>query len=183
MKQNTSKKPANRLNKDIIFTVPKTFNLRIVGDSEIESSKTFNFNDILLIAEARGVDIVEISNSNNVSVCKLVDYKKFQYDQKKKEKELAQKQKENNKEQKEVRFTSNTDENDVLTKKKHIEGFINKGHKVKLVVQFKGRNIVYKERGEIILLTVANDLLDICKIEQMPQMNGRNMSMILTPKK
>jgi translation initiation factor IF-3 len=183
MKQNTSKKAANRLNKDIIFTVPKTFNIRVIGDEEIESSKVLNFNDVFPIAEERGVDLVEISNSNGVSVCKLVDYKKFLYDQKKKDKELALKQKETNKEQKEVRFTSNTDENDVLTKKKHIEGFLTKGHKVKLVVQFKGRNIVYKNRGEVLLLTIANDLLEVAKVEQMPQMNGRNMSMMLAPKK
>jgi translation initiation factor IF-3 len=183
MKQNTSKKEANRLNKDIIFTVPKTFNVRVIGDEDIDSSKTLNFNDVYPIAQERGLDLVEVSNNNGVSVCRIVDYKKFLYDQKKKQKELAQKQKETNKELKEIRFTSNTDENDVLTKKKHIEGFISKGHKVKLTVFFKGRNITYKDRGQILLLKLADELSDLIKVESMPTMSGKYMSMIIAPKK
>lgn len=135
----------------------------------------------LEMAREMELDLVEISPNAVPPVCKLVDYKKFLYDQKKKQKEI--KAKAQKVEVKEIRFGPNTDEHDFDFKVKHAIKFINEGSKVKAFVFFKGRAIVFKDRGEILLLRMAQDLEDIAVVESMPKLEGKKMIMFLTPKK
>ena len=131
-------------------------------------------------AEELGLDLVEISPKANPPVCKIIDYKKFLYEQKKREK--AMKAKATKVVVKEIRFGPNTDDHDYEFKKKHAEKFLKDGAKLKAYVFFKGRSIVYKEQGEILLLRLAQDLEDIGKVEQMPKLEGKRMIMFIAPK-
>ncbi len=133
------------------------------------------------MAEEYGLDLVEISPNANPPVCKIIDYKKFLYNQKKKQKEI--KAKAQKVVQKEIRFGPNTDDHDFDFKAKHARKFLEDGAKVKAFVFFKGRSIVYKERGQILLLKLAQDLEDIATVEALPKMDGKKMFMYLTPKK
>ena len=135
----------------------------------------------LELAKEQELDLVEISPNAVPPVCKLVDYKKFLYDQKKKQKEI--KAKAQKVEVKEIRFGPNTDEHDFDFKVKHAIKFINEGSKVKAFVFFKGRAIVFKDRGEILLLRMAQALEEIAVVESMPKLEGKKMIMFLTPKK
>lgn len=128
-----------------------------------------------------GLDLVEISPTANPPVCKVVNYKKFLYEQKKKQKEI--KAKSAKVVVKEIRLSPNIDEHDFNFKLKHAINFLQEGAKVKVDVFFRGRAIVYKERGEIILLKFANDLSDYGKPEMLPRLEGKRMIMIITPKK
>ena len=132
-------------------------------------------------AKERELDLVEISPNAKPPVCKIIDYKKFLYDQKKKQKEI--KAKAQKIVVKEIRFGPNTDEHDFDFKVKHAEKFIAEGAKVKAFVFFKGRTIVFKERGEILLLKMAQALEDIATVESLPKLEGKKMIMFLTPKK
>ena len=125
--------------------------------------------------------MVEISPNAVPPVCKIIDYKKFLYDQKKKQKEI--KAKAQKMVVKEIRFGPNTDEHDFDFKVKHAENFIKEGSKVKAFVFFKGRTIVFKERGEILLLKMAQALEDIATVESLPKLEGKKMIMFLAPKK
>ena len=127
------------------------------------------------------LDLVEISPSAEPPVCKITDYKKFLYQQKKKQKEI--KKKTQNVVIKEIRFGPNTDEHDFNFKLKHAIGFLQDGAKVKAYVFFKGRAIIYKERGEILLLKFATELEEFGKVESMPQLEGKKMIVMITPKK
>jgi translation initiation factor IF-3 len=127
------------------------------------------------------MDLVEISPTAVPPVCRIVDYKKFLYDLKKKQKEIKAKQ--TTAEIKEIRFGPNTDEHDVNFKLKHARAFLEEGHKVKAFVFFRGRTIVFKERGEILLLKFAQDLEDMAVVESMPKLEGKRMIMYLVPKK
>ncbi|MBS1558674.1 MAG: translation initiation factor IF-3 [Bacteroidetes bacterium] len=132
------------------------------------------------IAQEQGLDLVEISPKADPPVCKVVDYSKFKYEQKKKQKEIkanAQKSV-----LKEIRFGPNTDDHDFNFKVKHAENFLKEGAKVKAYVHFAGRSIVYKERGEILLLKFAQSLESLGKVEQMPQLEGKRMYLMMTPK-
>ncbi len=131
-------------------------------------------------AEELGLDLVEISPKADPPVCKIIDYKKFLYEQKKREK--AMKAKATKVVVKEIRFGPNTDDHDYEFKKKHAEKFLKDGAKLKAYVFFKGRSIVYKEQGEILLLRLAQDLEDIGKVEQMPKLEGKRMIMFIAPK-
>jgi len=135
----------------------------------------------LRMAEEMGLDLVEISASAVPIVCRIIEYKKFLYDLKKKQKEIKAKQA--TVEVKEIRFGPNTDEHDVNFKLKHARNFLEEGHKVKAFVFFRGRSIVFKERGEILLLKFAQDLEDIGLVESMPKLEGKRMIMFLIPKK
>lgn len=137
--------------------------------------------DALRIAEEMDLDLVEISPKAVPPVCKVVDYKKFLYDQKKKQKEIKSKQ--SKVIVKEIRFGPNTDEHDVAFKLKHAIKFLGEGSKIKAFVFFKGRSIVFKERGEIILLQFAQDLQEHGVIEQLPKLDGKKMIMLINPKK
>ena len=135
----------------------------------------------LTLSEELELDLVEISPKASPPVCKILDYKKFLYEQKKREKSL--KSKATKVVIKEIRFGPQTDEHDYEFKKKHAEKFLKDGAKLKAFVFFKGRSIVFKEQGQILLLRLAQDLEDIGKVEQMPQLEGKRMIMFIAPKK
>ena len=133
----------------------------------------------LEIAESLELDLVEISPNATPPVCKVIDYKKFLYEQKKRDKEL--KAKAMQVVIKEIRFGPQTDDHDYEFKKKHGEKFLKEGSKVKAYVFFKGRSIIYKDQGEILLLRLATDLEEYGKVEQMPKLEGKRMTMFLAP--
>jgi len=135
----------------------------------------------LEIASELSVDLVEISPNATPPVCKAMDYKKFVYEQKKREKAI--KSKATKVIIKEIRFGPNTDDHDYNFKKKHAENFLKDGAKLKAFVFFKGRSIIYKDKGEILLLRLAQDLEDYGKVEQMPRLEGKRMTMFIAPKK
>jgi translation initiation factor IF-3 len=132
------------------------------------------------IAQEQNLDLVEISPNADPPVCKVVDYSKFKYEQKKKQKEI--KAKAQKVVLKEIRFGPNTEEHDFNFKVKHAANFLDEGSKVKATVTFFGRSIVYKERGEILLLKFAQALEEQGKVEQMPKLEGKRMSMLIMPK-
>ena len=153
--------------------------VRIVGDG-IESS-VVSISKALQVAEQRGVDLVEISPNAEPPVCRLIDYSKFIYQQKKHQKEIKAKQVKVD--VKEIRFGPQTDDHDYNFKLKHAQGFLSDGDKVKAYVFFKGRSILFKEQGEVLLLRFAADLEEYGKVELMPQLEGKRMIMFLAPKK
>ncbi|MBQ2459934.1 MAG: translation initiation factor IF-3 [Bacteroidaceae bacterium] len=153
--------------------------VRIVGDG-IESAVVPTFKAIQL-AEQKGVDLVEISPNAEPPVCRLIDYSKFLYQQKKHQKEMKAKQVKVD--VKEIRFGPQTDDHDYNFKLKHAQGFLSDGDKVKAYVFFKGRSILFKEQGEVLLLRFAQDLEEYGKVEQMPQLEGKRMIMFIAPKK
>ena len=153
--------------------------VRIVGDG-IESTVLPTFKAIQL-AEQKGVDLVEISPNAEPPVCRLIDFSKFLYQQKKHQTEIKAKQVKVD--VKEIRFGPQTDDHDYNFKLKHAQGFLSDGDKVKAYVFFKGRSILFKEQGEVLLLRFAADLEDYGKVEQMPQLEGKRMIMFIAPKK
>ena len=153
--------------------------VRIVGDGI--DSKVLPTREALQLAEQMEVDLVEISPNAQPPVCRLIDYSKFLYQQKKKAKEMKAKQVKI--EVKEIRFGPQTAEADYAFKLKHAQEFLKDGNKVKAYVFFKGRSIVFKEQGEVLLLRFANDLEEIAKVESMPNMEGKKMIIMLAPKK
>ena len=153
--------------------------VRIVGDG-IESS-VMPTRNALHLAEQKGVDLVEISPNAQPPVCRLIDYSKFLYQQKKHQKEMKAKQVKVD--VKEIRFGPQTDDHDYEFKLKHAKGFLSDGDKVKAFVFFKGRSILFKEQGEVLLLRFAADLEEYGKVEQMPQLEGKRMIMFIAPKK
>ncbi|OAN60641.1 translation initiation factor IF-3 [Balneola sp. EhC07] len=134
----------------------------------------------LQIAEQYNLDLVEIAPDANPPVCKIIDYGKYMYEKKKKEKEAKKKQHTVN--VKELRFRPNTDDHDLEFKTRHAREFLESGDKVKATVQFRGRDMLYTEKGELLLLQLAKSLEDIAKIETKPNMEGRRMIMMITPK-
>ena len=173
MKKNNSKLQY-RVNEQI-----RVREVRIVGDG-IESTVLPTYK-ALQMAEQRGVDLVEISPNADPPVCRLIDYSKFLYQQKKHQKEMKAKQVKVD--VKEIRFGPQTDDHDYNFKLKHARGFLTDGDKVKAYVFFKGRSILFKEQGEVLLLRFAADLEDYGKVEQMPQLEGKRMIMFIAPKK
>ncbi len=140
----------------------------------------YSIEEAIRIADDLELDLVEISPNADPPVCKIVDYQKFLYLQKKKQKEI--KAKTTKIVVKEIRFGPNTDEHDYNFKLKHAENFLKDGAKVKAYVFFKGRSILFKEKGEILLLRLAQDLEELAKVEQLPKLEGKRMIMILAPK-
>jgi translation initiation factor IF-3 len=134
----------------------------------------------LAMAEAQGLDLVEISPNAAPPVCRIIDYKKFLYEKKRKEKEMKANAKQS--EVKEIRFTPGTDDHDFDFKCKHAEKFLKEGNKVKAYVQFKGRAIMFKDRGELLLLKFAERLAETGVLEGMPKMEGKRMLVIFAPK-
>jgi translation initiation factor IF-3 len=133
------------------------------------------------LSEVQELDLVEISPNASPPVCKIIDYKKFVYEQKKREKVM--KSKATKVIIKEIRFGPNTDDHDYEFKKKHAEKFLKDGAKLKAYVFFKGRSIIYKDQGEILLLKLAQELEELGKVEQMPKLEGKRMIMFIAPKK
>ncbi len=153
--------------------------VRIVGDG-VEAAVMPTYK-ALQLAEQKGLDLVEISPNAEPPVCRLIDYSKFLYQQKKRQKEMKAKQVKI--EVKEIRFGPHTDEHDYNFKLKHAKGFLSDGDKVKAYVFFKGRSILFKEQGEVLLLRFANDLEEYGKVEQMPVLEGKRMILFIAPKK
>ena len=153
--------------------------VRLVGDN-VEQG-VYPTSQALKIAEDQALDLVEISPNAAHPVCRVIDYQKFLYQQKKRQKE--QKAKSVKVVVKEIRFGPQTDDHDYAFKLKHAKGFLEEGAKVKAYVFFKGRSILFKEQGEVLLLRFANDLEDYGRVEQMPLLEGKRMIIVLTPKK
>lgn len=153
--------------------------VRLVGD-DVEST-VMPTHKAIQLAEQKGVDLVEISPNAQPPVCRLIDYSKFLYQQKKSQKELKAKQVKI--EVKEIRFGPQTDEHDYNFKLKHAKDFLTEGDKVKAYVFFRGRSILFKEQGEVLLLRFANDLEEYGKVEQMPVLEGKRMIIFIAPKK
>ncbi|WP_203226873.1 translation initiation factor IF-3 [Confluentibacter flavum] len=154
-------------------------NVRLVGEN-VEIG-VYSTRDALKIADEQGLDLVEISPNADPPVCKVMDYKKFLYEQKKRDKVI--KAKATKVIIKEIRFGPQTDDHDYEFKKKHAEKFLKEGAKLKAFVFFKGRSIIFKEQGQILLLKLAQDLEEFGKVEQMPKLEGKRMTMFLAPKK
>ena len=164
-----------RINEQI--RVPQ---VRVVGDN-VDNPGVYSTSEALKMARELDLDLVEISPQADPPVCRIVDLQKFLYMQKKKLKEM----KANSVKVivKEIRFGPQTDDHDYQFKLKHAEKFLQEGAKVKAFVFFKGRSILFKEQGEILLLRLANDLEEIGKVEQMPQLEGKRMIIYIAPKK
>lgn len=167
-------KEQHRINERI--RVPE---VRLVGDNVQEG--IYPTKEALRIAEQQELDLVEIAPTAKPPVCRVIDYQKFVYQQKKKLKE--QKAKSLKVTVKEIRFGPQTDDHDYNFKLKHAMNFLSEGSKVKAFVFFKGRSILFKEQGEVLLLRFANDLEEYAKVEYMPIMEGKRMSIMLSPKK
>lgn len=171
----------------VIKEDPHRINNRITGVNEVRlvgdnvEQGIFPFSQALRIAEEQGLDLVEISANATPIICRIIEYKKFLYDLKKKQKEIKAKQA--TVEMKEIRFGPNTDDHDLNFKMNHARKFLQEGHKVKAFVFFRGRTIVFKERGEILLLKFAQELEDVGVVESMPKLEGKRMIMFLIPKK
>ena len=153
--------------------------VRVVGDN-VDNPGVYSIREALEMADKYELDLVEISPTADPPVCKITDYQKFLYQQKKKQKELKAKTVKII--VKELRFGPNTDEHDYNFKLKHAQKFLEDGAKVKAFVFFKGRSIIYSEKGEILLLRFAQDLEELGKVEQLPKLEGKRMTMLITPK-
>ena len=152
--------------------------VRIVGE---DGSTVVPTRQALDMARQQGVDLVEISPNAQPPVCRLIDYSKFLYQQKKHQKEMKAKQVKV--EVKEIRFGPQTDDHDYNFKLKHAKEFLEEGNKVRAYVFFRGRSILFKEQGEVLLLRFANDLEEYAKVEQLPRLEGKKMFLFLAPKK
>ncbi|MEQ8624285.1 MAG: translation initiation factor IF-3 [Vicingaceae bacterium] len=153
--------------------------VRVVGEG-VEQG-VYPIREALKMAEEQELDLVEISPNAAPPVCKIIDYKKFLYEQKKRQKEM--KSKAVKVVVKEIRFGPNTDDHDFNFKLKHAEKFIDEGAKVKAYVFFKGRSILFKDKGQILLLKLAQALEEVATVESMPKMEGKRMIMMIAPKK
>jgi translation initiation factor IF-3 len=171
--KNDNMKNQYRVNEQI-----RVREVRIVGEGE---SVVVPTREALDMARNQGVDLVEISPNANPPVCRLIDYSKFLYQQKKRQKEMKAKQVKV--EVKEIRFGPQTDEHDYQFKLKHAMEFLQDGNKVRAYVFFRGRSILFKEQGEVLLLRFANDLEEYGKVEGMPSLEGKKMFLYLAPKK
>lgn len=171
--RNQQKEDPHKINQAI-----RAREVRLVGEN-VEQG-IFATSEALQMADKLGLDLVEISPNAEPPVCKIMDYQKFLYQQKKKQKEA--KAKSVKVVVKEIRFGPQTDDHDYNFKLKHAKNFIEEGSKVKAYVFFKGRSIVFKEQGEVLLLRMATDLEDIAKVDQLPTLEGKKMIMMLSPK-
>lgn len=167
------KEDEHRINDNI--RVPK---VRVVFEGS--EPRILNTREAIDIAKAEGLDLVEIAANADPPVCRIIDYSKFKYEQKKKQKEL--KAKAHKVVVKEIRFGPNTDEHDFDFKVKHGLSFLKSGFKVKAYVQFQGRSIVFKDRGELLLLKFAQAMEEVAKVEDMPKLEGKRMILMLSPK-
>jgi translation initiation factor IF-3 len=165
--------PEHRINERV-----RALQVRLVGENVTVG--VYPTHEALKIAQEQEMDLVEISPNADPPVCKIIDYKKFLYEKKRKEKEMKANAKQS--EVKEIRFTPGTDDHDFDFKAKHAEKFLQDGNKVKAYVQFKGRAIMFKERGELVLLKFAERLAEVGQPESLPKLEGKRMFLMLTPK-
>ena len=170
---NRQPEPVHRINERI-----RALQVRLVGDNVTVG--VYPTAEALKIAKEQELDLVEISPTADPPVCKVIDYKKFLYEKKKKEKEMKANSKQS--EVKEIRFTPGTDDHDFNFKAKHAENFLKDGNKVKAYVQFKGRAIMFQDRGQLLLLKFAERLAEAGVLESMPKLEGKRMFAIFTPK-
>lgn len=170
---NRQPEPEHRINDRI--RVPQ---IRLVGDNVTVG--VYPTQEALRIAQAQELDLVEISPQADPPVCKVIDYKKFLYEKKRKEKEMKANSKQS--EVKEIRFTPGTDDHDFDFKAKHAEKFLKEGDKVKAYVQFKGRAIMFQDRGQLLLLKFAERLAEVGALESLPKLEGKRMIAIFAPK-
>ncbi|UZR96249.1 translation initiation factor IF-3 [Chondrinema litorale] len=176
------KRQKRTTSNDVFFRTNKQIRareIRLVGEN-VETG-IYNTSEALKIALEEGLDLVEISPKASPPVCKIIDYSKFKYEQKKKQKEL--KAKAHKTVVKEIRFGPNTDQHDLEFKTKHALNFLKEGNKVKAYVQFYGRSIIYKDRGKELLDNFAKALEEVAKVESPPKQEGRRMILMLTPNK
>ena len=173
-KFNNKKEELHKINEKI-----HAREVRIVGDNTEQG--VYSIDKALRIADDLGLDLIEISPNADPPVCRIADYQKFLYQQKKKQKE--QKAKTVKVVVKEIRFGPQTDDHDFNFKLKHAKGFLEDGDKVKAYVFFKGRSILFKEQGEVLLLRFATALEDFAKVDQLPALEGKKMIIMLSPKK
>lgn len=171
-----NKKPFHRVNEDI-----RSHQIRIVGDG-IES-KVCSVQEAIKIAESLGVDVVEISPASNPPVCKLVRYDKFLFEEKKKQKEIEKKNREQRVDVKEIGLGPNTDKHDIDFKLKHAINFLTKGDKVKIVMKFMGREMMFKGRGEKLVLEFIQNLEEFGVAESLPSFEGKRLFVTIRPKK
>jgi translation initiation factor IF-3 len=167
--------PELKINREI-----RAKTVRLVGENIENQNLVISTSQALRMAEEQELDLVEISPTADPPVCRILDYQKYLYQQKKKQKEI--KAKTVKVVVKEIRFGPNTDDHDYNFKLKHAINFLDEGAKVKAFVFFKGRSIVYKEQGEILLLRFAQDLEEYGRVDQLPKLEGKRMIMFLTPK-
>src|SRR5690554_2256349 len=167
-------KDQHRINERI--RVPE---VRLVGDNVQEG--IYPTREARRIADEQELDLVEISPTAKPPVCRIIDYQKFLYQQKKRQKE--QQAKAEKTVVKEIRFGPHTDDHDYNFKLNHAKGFLKDGDKVKAFVFFRGRSILFKDQGEVLLLRFASDLADYAKVEQLPRLEGKRMTIMLSPKK
>ena len=156
--------------------------LMVIGPNG-EQMGVKKLNDALTLANYAGLDLVLMSESGNVPVAKIMDYNKYRYEKQKKLKEQQKRQRESNKDVKEYQLSVNIDIGDFNTRKKNAYEYLVKGHKIKATIRFKGRQMAYTDQGKEVLLRFANELSEVSDIEENPIMNGRVMSILLTPKK
>jgi translation initiation factor IF-3 len=171
--QRIEKKSEHRINEDI-----RAQKVRVVGEN-LETG-VYSLKEALELADEQGLDLVEIAPKADPPVCKVIDYSKFLYDKKKKEKEIKAKAAKTV--IKEIRFTPNTDEHDLDFKTNHAIAFLKEGAKVKAYIQFKGRTILFKERGELLLLKFVKNIEEYGILEQMPKLEGKRMIIFVAPK-
>lgn len=174
--------PVRRVQREALHKINQLITareVRVVGD-EAEESGVMSTVSAIELAKSKGLDLVEISPTAVPPVCRIIDYQKFLYQQKKKAKEI--KAKSVKVIVKEIRFGPNTDDHDYNFKLRHAENFLKEGSKVKAYVFFSGREIVFKDQGEILLLRFAQDLGELAKVEQLPRLEGKRMILILAPK-
>lgn len=174
-KSNNNKEAVTRVNEQIT-----SLDIRIVGDDM--QNRIYSLREALDLSHYSGLDLVEINTKMSPSVCKFFNYKKFLYEQKRRQKKLN-KARQSKLIVKEMRFGPQTNDHDYQFKRKIVRNFLEEGFKVKSLVFFKGRSIIYKDQGKILLLRLANDLEDCSQISKMPSMEGKRMFLILEPKK
>ncbi len=173
------KQALHRINDNI-----RNEDVRLTGDNIPESGQVVSLKIAMNLANELNLDLVEINGNSLPPICKILDYKKFLYEEKKNKKEREKKQKQTNKDLKEIQFRPNIGDADITVKKKKIIGFLEKGHKVKISMRFRGREIQNsKDKGELIMLSLADELANIAKIESMPSLTKLLMTMMMSPKK
>lgn len=174
---------ANNKERDLYINGQIRANQMLVIGPNGEQLGTKSKNDALTLAEYSGFDLVLLNDTANPPVCKLMDYKKFKYEKKKKMKESQKKQRDVSTEIKEFRLSAGIDVHDFETKANNVSKYLGKGHKIKLSMRFKGREMIHTEIGQAVLIKFADSLSELCEVEQQPKLEGRNMFMLLTPKR
>jgi translation initiation factor IF-3 len=178
---NTKREPLHKVNSDI-----RALEVRLIGDNIPKTGEVVDTNDAQKLANIMELDLVEINAKSEPPICQIVDYKKFLYEEKKKQKELIKNQKDKTKGLKEIQMKPNIDSNDLSVKKKKILEFFEKGHKVKITMKFSGREKFMEStlnKGEYILLKLSEEFSEISKTDNLPKLSGSSMIMSLTPKK